>query len=53
MLETIGISDTDELFEEIPPHLKISGLDGIPPGLSEMEVSRLMHKRAAMNKEAQ
>lgn len=52
MLETIGIGDTDALFEEIPPHLKISGLEGIPPGMSEMEVSRLMHKRAAMNKEA-
>jgi len=52
MLEVIGIKDTDELFEEIPSHLKISGLDGIPQGMTEMEISRLMHKRAAQNKEA-
>ena len=52
MLEAIGIKDTDELFEEIPSHLKISGLDGIPQGMTEMEISRLMHKRAAQNKDA-
>jgi glycine dehydrogenase subunit 1 len=52
MLEAIGIKDTDELFEEIPSHLKISGLGGIPPGMNEMEISRLMHKRAAQNKDA-
>jgi glycine dehydrogenase subunit 1 len=52
MLEAIGIKDTDELFEEIPSHLKISGLDGIPQGMTEMEISRLMHRRAAQNKQA-
>jgi len=52
MLEAIGIKDTDELFEEIPSHLKVSGLDGIPQGMTEMEISQLMHKRAAQNKEA-
>jgi len=52
MLEAIGIKDTDELFEEIPSHLKISGLEGIPQGMTELEISRLMHKRAAENKEA-
>jgi glycine dehydrogenase subunit 1 len=52
MLEAIGIKDTDELFEEIPSHLKISGLDGIPQGMTEMEISRLMHRRAAQNREA-
>jgi glycine dehydrogenase subunit 1 len=52
MLEAIGIKDTDELFEEIPSHLKISGLDGIPQAMTEMEISRLMHKRAAQNREA-
>jgi len=38
MLEAIGIKDTDELFDEIPSHLKISGLDGIPQGMTEMEI---------------
>ena len=52
MLEAIGIKDTDELFDEIPSHLKISGLDGIPQGMTEMEISRLMHRRAAQNKDA-
>jgi len=52
MLETIGIRNTDELFEEIPSHLKVSGLEGIPQGMTEMEVSRLMHQRAAENKQA-
>jgi glycine dehydrogenase subunit 1 len=50
MLEAIGINDTEELFEEIPSHLRISGLAGIPQGMTEMEISRLMHKRAAENK---
>jgi len=52
MLETIGIRNTDELFEEIPSHLKVSGLEGIPQGMTEMEVSRLMHQRAAENRQA-
>ena len=49
MLEAIGITDTDELFEEIPSHLRVSGLEGIPEGMTEMEISRLMHQRAAEN----
>jgi glycine dehydrogenase subunit 1 len=52
MLEAIGIQDTDELFEEIPSHLRVSGLEGIPEGMTEMEISRLMHQRAAKNKQA-
>ena len=52
MLEAIGIKDTDELFEEIPSHLRVSGLEGIPEGMTEMEISRLMHQRAAENKQA-
>ena len=52
MLDAIGIENTDELFEEIPPHLKVSGLDGIPQGMTEMEISRLMHGRAAENSDA-
>jgi len=52
MLEAIGIKDTDALFEEIPTHLRVSGLEGIPEGMTEMDVSRLMHQRAAENKQA-
>lgn len=46
MLATIGVRDIDALFDEIPPELRIKALDGIPPGLNEMEVGRLMSARA-------
>jgi glycine dehydrogenase subunit 1 len=46
MLQAIGADSIDTLFEEIPAHLRVDGLSGVPTGLSEMEVSRLMHKRA-------
>lgn len=46
MLETIGIGSLDDLFDEIPPELRIGELGAIPSGLSEMEISRLMQSRA-------
>ncbi len=46
MLENIGASSIDDLFEEIPEHLRAGGLPGVPEGLTEMEISRIMHKRA-------
>ena len=46
MLATIGVSDIDALFDEIPPELRITGLDGIPEALSEMQIGRLMSERA-------
>ncbi|MER3547348.1 MAG: aminomethyl-transferring glycine dehydrogenase [Rhodanobacteraceae bacterium] len=39
----------DDLFDEIPASLKIAALQGVPSGLSEMEVTRLMKARAAMD----
>ena len=47
MLETIGVSAIEELFDEIPPSLRSETLERVPPALSEQEVSRLMHRRAA------
>ena len=47
MLSAIGASSIDQLFDEIPAHLKIQGLDGIPQGMNEMDVTRLMQDRAA------
>jgi glycine dehydrogenase subunit 1 len=47
MLATIGVGDTDALFDEIPAELRTGALEAIPPGLSEMEVGRLMTERAA------
>ena len=49
MLATIGAKDLDTLFDEIPKALLIDDLDGVPDALSEMEISRLMHKRASMD----
>ena len=50
MLQTIGVADIDTLFDEIPAALRISSLPGVPPGLSEAAVARLMRKRAAIFK---
>jgi len=46
MLEAIGVEDIDRLFEEIPESLRIGALDGVPEALGEMEVQRLMRRRA-------
>ena len=46
MLASIGASSIEELFDEIPPDLKTGALTRVPPGMSEMEISRLMLERA-------
>lgn len=46
MLASIGASSIEELFDEIPSSLKTGALTHVPPGMSEMEISRLMHERA-------
>ena len=46
MLEAIGAESIDELFDEIPADLRCGTLDAIPDGISEMEVTALMSKRA-------
>lgn len=47
MLAAIGVSELNALFDEIPPQLIIDALDGVPPALSEMAITRLMRERAA------
>lgn len=46
MLDAIGVSDIEDLFEEIPADLRAEGLTQVPPGADEMSVARLMHERA-------
>jgi len=46
MLAAIGAQSLEELFDEIPPGLRIGALAGVPPALNEMEVGRLMSERA-------
>jgi glycine dehydrogenase subunit 1 len=46
MLGAIGVDSIDALFDEIPAELRCGELQAIPPGMPEMEVSRLMQARA-------
>ena len=47
MLEAIGVSSIQELFDEIPSNLKAAELKQIPAGMTEAELTRLMQKRSA------
>jgi len=46
MLATIGVAGIENLFDEIPPELRVKSLAGVPPELNEMEIGRLMTERA-------
>lgn len=46
MLDTIGASSIEDLFDEIPQELRAGDLSIVPEGLSEMEVTKLMHAKA-------
>ena len=47
MLAAIGVDSVEALFDEIPASLRQGqALAGVPPGLSEMQVTRLMRERA-------
>jgi glycine dehydrogenase subunit 1 len=49
MLTAIGADSIEDLFDEIPAKLRIDHLHGVPEAHSEMEISRLMRERAAMD----
>ncbi len=49
MLAAIGVSDLEALFDEIPTDLRIDSLNAVPEALSEMQITRLMHERAALD----
>lgn len=46
MLETIGVSSIDDLFDEIPPDLRAGDLSAIPEGAPEMQVNQIMQRAA-------
>ncbi len=46
MLDAIGVQSIDDLFDEIPQNLRTRKLDGVPEGMSEQEITRLMMQRA-------
>lgn len=49
MLAAIGVNDINTLFDEIPGELRVNDLPEIPGAVSEMEITRLMHERAALD----
>lgn len=49
MLSAIGVESVEELFADIPAHLRIDGLR-LPPGLSEAELLREMAEMAGRNR---
>jgi glycine dehydrogenase subunit 1 len=49
MLGAIGAPSIDALFDEIPAALRCGPLKHVPEGLPEMQVSRLMAERAALD----
>lgn len=51
MLQAIGVDSIDQLFDEIPQALRVDGLKGVPEAVGEMEITRIMHKRAARDGE--
>ncbi len=50
MLDSVGVADIADLFDEIPAELRCGELKALPPALNEIEVSRLM--RARSNRDA-
>lgn len=50
MLETIGVSSIDQLFDEIPSSLlNPHALNSIPAGISEMELGQFIRARARLD----
>ena len=49
MLAAIGVSSIEQLFDEIPANLRLTGLAGVPEAMSEMEIGRLMSERARLD----
>ncbi len=46
MLDAIGVQGVEDLFDEIPASLRIGKLTGVPEGLNEQGITRLMMERA-------
>ena len=52
MLNAMDLKSVASLFDEIPSHLLANDLGKIGPGMSEMEIMRLMQERAEMDQGA-
>jgi glycine dehydrogenase subunit 1 len=51
MLATIGVAKIEDLFDEIPQSLRCKEFTGVPQGLTELELSRLMQESAKQDGE--
>jgi len=51
MLEVIGVTSVEALFEEIPATLRHSILSSLPAGLSEMALTRFIQTRAQQQRD--
>lgn len=49
MLAAIGVKSIDNLFDEIPAHLRTGTLRNVPAGLTEMELTRIMQQCATQD----
>jgi glycine dehydrogenase subunit 1 len=49
MLAAIGVSSIEDLFDEIPGTLRTGKLSGVPAGLNEQGITRLMLERAELD----
>jgi glycine dehydrogenase subunit 1 len=49
MLEAIGVSSIDELFEQVPPGVRLGRELDVPPALGESELARHVEELAARN----
>jgi glycine dehydrogenase subunit 1 len=52
MLERIGVSAIDDLFQSIPPELRLKRPLAVPPALTEMELAQHLAQLAARNQAA-
>lgn len=52
MLDVIGVTSINDLFDEIPAHLRSKPLVGVPDGLGEMDMMRLLSDRAQQDEGA-
>lgn len=50
MLDAIGVESIDNLFDEIPTHLRAHGLQHVPAGLTEVEIARVMREKASKDR---
>jgi glycine dehydrogenase subunit 1 len=49
MLAAIGVASVDELFEQIPPGVRLGRALDVPPALGEVELARHIEELAARN----